>query len=1117
MGKRRINKYQKFISLTIVIMMIIALVTPGYRVHADSSTIDQRIAATEAELEDLYGRQEVAEEQRNKGTLGFIDYMLAKTDLTTAQRTDLNNARKFIENAMEEDFVESKLDYNEFPAFRNNKVTAISDPYDAISLVNYSVMFQGLREINEYRAVDDLFVDNLKCSDSYVNFYYTAVAQTGADRAAGYKGHNHYGFCAECLAYGCFVSAWYDEKTLFKKAMSQLGMTRITSDEDVERVEAKATENGDVVGHYTNLFAAEPQVMGLGYARYGRYRDTTCYDAGHLNKSTTAYYTVDEFEALYNEYYATVEPEQFETAIDKKLAQLEMLYEEKYDACPSHCFNETGHVDPGCNTEGYDYKKCSNCGYIVKSNIIEALGHDLTDGVCNRCGIKTVKTVNNASWQCGNYVYISNNLVFEEGKNVLFSISYTTANDTMLEDEFVVEISDSSVLSYTAKDNRSGTFNLLKPGLCTVKVYPKEVPELVKTYEIDVTDIGGHSYEICQLQPGKTTSTAVCSKCGLSREVEIPTSFGYIYFNATGTGSYSTITTVFNPNSMGYMWVMLNNSVPYKGMDNADIIVESSNESVIKYNSGVSGNGDMKGSFTTGETGTAELTIYPKYNPSIKKNVKLAVMSDTDIKATAVKISPSSISLDLTKKPTAQASVEVTPSNAAIKDVRWEIDDDNPIAEVDSNGKVTAKATGSTWLWGVAIDGSMVYGYAHIIIYDTPATPSVSVNDFDTTETSITSRLTNSNYQYRIKKNGTWSEWSDIKSWTGLSVDTSYDIGVRVKADSANFINAGDEKIISISTEGHIPEVVKGYDSTCTETGLKDGSKCGTCGKVLKNQEVIPAKGHKSVIDDAVPASCTETGLTEGSHCSVCGEVLISQQTVPANGHTVVVDKGYKATCEVDGLTDASHCSVCEEILSEHEVIPHEGHIYDNGVITTQPACDSEGVKIFTCINCGDYYTKPVDKLGHDIVVEDSIPNSCTEVGYTEWSHCSRCDYVVVPREEIPAYGHTFGEWIQDSDDKDKIYRICDTCEYKEESEHRWSEGNVAVAPKCTETGLMHYSCLDCTAEKTEIIPADGHKLKVDKGYAATCSEEGLTDKVYCSVCGHIDQESEIIPKSDHE
>ena len=37
----------------------------------------------------------------------------------------------------------------------------------------------------------------------------------------------------------------------------------------------------------------------------------------------------------------------------------------------------------------------------------------------------------------------------------------------------------------------------------------------------------------------------------------------------------------------------------------------------------------------------------------------------------------------------------------------------------------------------------------------------------------------------------------------------------------------------------------------------------------------------------------------------------------------------------------------------------------------------------------------------------------CTESGLTEGSHCSVCDEVLVAQEEVPALGHSYGEWTQ--------------------------------------------------------------------------------------------------------
>jgi len=75
---------------------------------------------------------------------------------------------------------------------------------------------------------------------------------------------------------------------------------------------------------------------------------------------------------------------------------------------------------------------------------------------------------------------------------------------------------------------------------------------------------------------------------------------------------------------------------------------------------------------------------------------------------------------------------------------------------------------------------------------------------------------------------------------------------------------------------------------------------------------------------------------------------------------------------------------------------------------------------------------------------------------------------------------------------------------------------NPAVAPTCTETGLTEGSyCSVCgeTIKAQETVPAKGHKEVVDKAVAPTCTETGLTEGSHCSVCGKILVKQKKIPK----
>lgn len=225
-----------------------------------------------------------------------------------------------------------------------------------------------------------------------------------------------------------------------------------------------------------------------------------------------------------------------------------------------------------------------------------------------------------------------------------------------------------------------------------------------------------------------------------------------------------------------------------------------------------------------------------------------------------------------------------------------------------------------------------------------------------------------------------------------------------------------------VPATGHTPVTDVGTDPTCTEPGLTAGSHCDVCGDTIVAQTIVPATGHTVVTDDKVDPTCTETGLTAGSHCDVCGEIIVAQTIVPATGHTEVKDNGKDATCTEPGLTEGSHCSVCDAVIVEQTEIPATGHTnaapvvennlaptcddagsYDNvvycsvckveisrekvtvdplghdwneGEVTTEPGCETEGVKTYTCKNDASHtYTEPVAPTGHKYV--DGVCTGC--------------------------------------------------------------------------------------------------------------------------------------------
>lgn len=98
---------------------------------------------------------------------------------------------------------------------------------------------------------------------------------------------------------------------------------------------------------------------------------------------------------------------------------------------------------------------------------------------------------------------------------------------------------------------------------------------------------------------------------------------------------------------------------------------------------------------------------------------------------------------------------------------------------------------------------------------------------------------------------------------------------------------------------------------TCTEEGSKS-KVCTFTGCKAKVSAVIPATGHKPITDNAIASTCSRTGLTEGSHCSVCKAIIKKQNVVEKKAHTYKTTVT-KATLSKDGKSE-TRCSGCGDV-----------------------------------------------------------------------------------------------------------------------------------------------------------------------------------------------------------
>lgn len=113
---------------------------------------------------------------------------------------------------------------------------------------------------------------------------------------------------------------------------------------------------------------------------------------------------------------------------------------------------------------------------------------------------------------------------------------------------------------------------------------------------------------------------------------------------------------------------------------------------------------------------------------------------------------------------------------------------------------------------------------------------------------------------------------------------------------------------------------------TCEETGLKI-SECELCGE--ETQEILKSKGHTEEIIAGKEAGCEREGLTDGIKCNECGEIVKEQEIITAKGHNYKTETAIEVECMEDGKVNHI-CNNCGKIILE--TISAAGHQYESGV-----------------------------------------------------------------------------------------------------------------------------------------------------------------------------------------
>ena len=311
-------------------------------------------------------------------------------------------------------------------------------------------------------------------------------------------------------------------------------------------------------------------------------------------------------------------------------------------------------------------------------------------------------------------------------------------------------------------------------------------------------------------------------------------------------------------------------------------------------------------------------------------------------------------------------------------------------------------------------------------------------------------------------------------------------------------------------------------DATCTEDGTKTAKCDNGCGETDTVVDEGSALGHSFTnYKSNGDATCTADGTKTAECDHGCGETKTVVDEGSALGHSDKVgDRDHN--CDICGATDVSGhvygdascdlpaiCIECGAVSSGPL-----GHSFTNYVSNGDATCTEDGTKTAKCDRC-DVTDTIVDEgsaLGHNTTDVPGKKPTCTETGLTDGYKCSVCGEVFIKQQEIPALGHSFGQWsvtkAATCTENGEEIRACDACGHTETrvieaTGHSFGQWTVTKAATCTEDGEETRTCA-CGETETRVIEATGHSFgqwTVTK--AATCTEDG--EEVRTCACGETE------------
>lgn len=322
-------------------------------------------------------------------------------------------------------------------------------------------------------------------------------------------------------------------------------------------------------------------------------------------------------------------------------------------------------------------------------------------------------------------------------------------------------------------------------------------------------------------------------------------------------------------------------------------------------------------------------------------------------------------------------------------------------------------------------------------------------------------------------------------------------------------ISADTTFTAKLTTTPHNPQTLESniVDATCDKDGSKTvTTSCSDCGYVIsENNVVIPATGHKwgewkhddstAKADSKHTRTCENDAThTDSAACNFTSQVTQNQtadqpeittytckdcgysyteETKPALGHThnygaPVAD--YTSGQAFVESKDYTHTATCTGEGTCSQPTKTDKCTFDNGVETKAATCTEDGVKTFTCTECGGTYTVAIPATGHawgqwshDAATAEADATH-TRVCANDASHkeTKACDFTAKVTQEATL------------DQAEITTYTCKDCGYSYTKETAPALAGVTVTVNAVENGSVTLAGQDVTAGGSKKFAENG-------------------------------------------